>query len=98
MGALLRLIHAHPERLPEYVALYATHHHAPEVREWAKQHRVSPGSAEHDELLRQMRHDLLVFSRVNGALSGSPFFIALVPAYLSVLREQVRTALRIAAL
>lgn len=98
MAALLRLVRAHPERLPDYVVLYATHHHAPEVREWAKRHPVSQGSTEHDELLHQMRHDLLVFSRINGALSGTPFFIALVPAYLSVLRAQARTVLRIAAL
>jgi hypothetical protein len=98
LANLTRLIRAHPERLPEYVVLYATHNHAPAVRGWAKRHPVSPGSAEHDELLHKMRHDLLGFSRVNGALSGTPFFIALVPAYLSVLREQAKTVLRIAAL
>jgi hypothetical protein len=98
MAALLRLIRAHPERLPEYMALFATHQQAPSVREWAARHRVALSSPEHDRLLREMRHDLLAFSRINGALSGTPFFIALVPAYVSVLSEQARTALRIAAL
>jgi hypothetical protein len=98
MAALLRLIRAHPERLPEYMALFATHQQAPSVREWAARHPVALSSPEHDRLLREMRHDLLAFSRINGALSGTPFFIALVPAYVSVLSEQARTALRIGAL
>jgi hypothetical protein len=98
LAALLRLVRAHPERLPEYMALFATHQQAPSVREWAERHPVALSSPEHDRLLREMRHDLLAFSRINGALSGTPFFIALVPAYVSVLREQARTALRIGAL
>jgi hypothetical protein len=98
LAALQRLVRAHPERLPEYMALFATHQQAPSVREWAERHPVALSSPEHDRLLREMRHDLLAFSRINGALSGTPFFIALVPAYVSVLREQARTALRIGAL
>jgi hypothetical protein len=98
LASLRGLIRAHPERMPEYLALFATQQQAPTVREWAERHPVAPASPEHDKLLREMRHDLLGFSRVNGALSGTPFFIALVPAYISVLREQVRTALRIGAL
>jgi hypothetical protein len=98
LAALRRLVRAHPERLPEYMALFATHQQAPSVRKWAGRHPVAPSSPEHDRLLREMRHDLLAFSRINGALSGTPFFIALVPAYVSVLREQARTALRIGAL
>ncbi len=98
LASLLRLIRAHPERLPEYMVLFATHQQAPSVREWAAGHPEDPGSPEHDRLLREMRHDLLAFSRINGALSGTPFFIALVPAYVSVLREQARMALRIGAL
>jgi hypothetical protein len=98
LATLMRLVRAHPERLPEYMALFATHQQAPSVREWAERHAVAPASPEHDQLLREMRHDLLAFSRINGALSGTPFFIALVPAYVSVLREQARTVLRIGAL
>lgn len=98
LAALLRLVRAHPERLPEYMALFATQQQAPSVREWAERHAVASDSPEHDQLLREMRHDLLAFSRINGALSGTPFFIALVPAYVSILREQARTALRIGAL
>jgi hypothetical protein len=98
LAALLRLVRAHPERLPEYMVLFATRQQAPSVREWAERHPVDLSSPEHDRLLREMRHDLLAFSRINGALSGTPFFIALVPAYVSVLREQARTALRIGAL
>jgi hypothetical protein len=98
LASLRRLIRAHPERLPEYMVLFAAHQQAPSVREWAERHPDVPGSPEHDQLLREMRHDLLAFSRINGALSGTPFFIALVPAYVSVLREQARTALRIGAL
>ena len=46
----------------------------------------------------QLRTRTARFARTNGALSGTPFLIALVPAYVSVLWEQARMVMRIAAL
>ena len=44
-------------------------------------------------------HELAVgTTRIDGAISGSPFLIAFVPAYVAMLWEQARMALRMAAL
>lgn len=91
---LWRAVRADPKNLPEQIVLYVTRQQASPVREWAEQHSTS----DREDLLHRMRHEMVGFSRINGALSGTPFFIALVPAYVSVLREQARAALRIAAL
>ena len=37
-------------------------------------------------------------ARIDGAVAGTPFFIALVPAYIAFLRQEVRFHLRVAAL
>ena len=37
-------------------------------------------------------------ARIDGAVAGTPFFIALVPAYIAFLRQEVRLHLRVAAL
>jgi hypothetical protein len=37
-------------------------------------------------------------ARINGALSGTPFFLAMIPRYLSYLRQEARMWMQIAAL
>ena len=37
-------------------------------------------------------------ARIDGAISGTPFFIALVPGYLTYLQQEMRMTLRTAAL
>jgi hypothetical protein len=50
------------------------------------------------ELADEVRAEAVRFARTNGALAGTPFLIALVPAFVSVLWEQARMAMKIAAL
>jgi hypothetical protein len=45
-----------------------------------------------------VRAQAALIARVDGAVSGTPFLMALVPAYVAVLWEQARMVLRIAAL
>ena len=47
-----------------------------------------------EELRTQSAH----VARIDGAISGTPFFIALVPGYLTYLQQEMRMTLRTAAL
>jgi hypothetical protein len=96
--ALLRLVGRHPAQMSEYLVLFSVRRQAPEIRSWVQRHGAVPGSPQYEELLDELRHDSVGFARLNGALAGTPLFISLVPAYLTVLSQQARMALRIAAL
>ncbi len=67
-------------------------------REWARSVRSArpdtPVAKIADELRTQSAH----VARIDGAISGTPFFIALVPGYLTYLQQEMRTTLRTAAL
>ena len=67
-------------------------------REWAQSMRSShpdtPVAKIADELRTQSAH----VARIDGAISGTPFFIALVPGYLTYLQQEMRMTLRTAAL
>jgi hypothetical protein len=49
-------------------------------------------------LAEELRVNSAQVARIDGAISGTPFFIALVPGYLTYLWEEARMTLRIAAL
>jgi hypothetical protein len=91
-----RSLRGHPRELPERLILLAVGRQGPEAKAWA-QGRLAQGAqplAESDRL----RRATLIVSRADGAVSGTPFFIALVPAYVAFLWAQARMVLRIAAL
>jgi hypothetical protein len=96
--ALARIAHRDPEHLVERLALYAGDKLADDARLWAREIRSrSPNSsaaAAADELL----HRSASVARINGAIAGTPFFVALVPGYLIYLWQEARMALRTAAL
>lgn len=96
--ALFRLVGRHPAHMPEYLVLFSVARQGPEIRAWVQRHGAVPGSPEYEELLDKLRRESVGFARLNGALAGTPLFISLVPAFLTVLSEQARMALRIAAL
>jgi hypothetical protein len=87
---LLRLLRHHPRYLPERLVVFAVEHLAEPTREWAKSHSASDSDG--------IKRDTVMVSRVDGAVSGTPFFIALVPAYVAFLWAQARMVMRIAAL
>jgi len=49
-------------------------------------------------LAHGQRRRTISTARIDGAVAGTPFFIALVPAYIAFLRQEVRFHLRVAAL
>ena len=92
----MRLLKHHPRHLPERLVVYAVTRLAEPTKGWAAE-RLAEGVDPEEESAR-IKQDTVVLSRVNGAVAGTPFFIALLPAYLSFLWAQARLVMRIAAL
>ena len=97
-GALVRLARRDPHHIPERLTIYSVDRQADGAREWARRAReAAPGGAP-AALADAQRRRTISTARIDGAVAGTPFFIALVPAYIAFLRQEVRFHLRVAAL
>jgi hypothetical protein len=93
---VLHHLRQHPRDLPERLVVLAVGRQGEPAKAWAEE-RLAAGAEPREESDR-LRRSTLVASRVDGAVAGTPFFVALVPAYVTFLWAQVRMVLRIAAL
>ena len=97
-GALVRLALYDPVHLPERLTIYTVDKHADGARSWAQRaHEAEPDTPPAVLADAQRRHTVST-ARVDGAVAGTPFLIALVPAYIAFLRQEMRFHLRVAAL
>jgi hypothetical protein len=94
----IRIAHRDPEHLSERLALYAIARLAEPTAQWAEAMRINHADTPRAEIVEQLRLQTAQVARVDGAISGTPFLIALVPGYLSYLYEEMRMTLRAAAL
>jgi hypothetical protein len=95
---LLRIAYRDPEHISERLTLHAAHNLAEPSREWADQKlRENPDSSPTD-LADDLRDQSVKIARIDGAVAGTPFFIALAPGYMSYLWQEARMGLRTAAL
>jgi hypothetical protein len=90
---LMRDLMRDPFHLPELLLLHAQAKLSPGASDWGDKAKADPPSAVR-KAVRQARNT----SRIDGAISGTPFLLALIPAYVASLWEQARMALRMAAL
>jgi hypothetical protein len=97
-GTLIRLVRRDPHHVPERLTIYAVEHQADEARAWAERVRERGGEGSLTAVADEQRRRTISTGRIDGAISGTPFFIALVPAYVAFLRQEVRFHLRMAAL
>jgi hypothetical protein len=97
-GGLLRLALYDPEHIPERLTLYSVDKQAESAQAWAKRVRESAPDTPVAVLAGAQRRRTVGTARVDGAVAGTPFFIALVPAYIAFLQQEVRLQLRVAAL
>ena len=97
-GLLLRLVLYDPRHLPERLTIYSVDKQADSARAWAQQAREAEPETPLAVLADTQRRRTVSTARVDGAVAGTPFFIALVPAYIAFLRQEVRFHLRVAAL
>ena len=97
-GALVRLARRDPHHIPERLTIYSVDRQADRAREWARRAREAAPESSPAVLGDAQRRRTISTARIDGAVAGTPFFIALVPAYIAFLRQEVRFHLRVAAL
>jgi hypothetical protein len=97
-GALVRLAWRDPHHVPERLTIYAVDRQADAARAWAQRAQERAPDASAAVLADDQRRRTIGTARIDGAIAGTPFFIALVPAYVAFLQQEVRFHLRAAAL
>jgi hypothetical protein len=97
-GALMRLLVRDPQHIPERLTIYAVDRRSAGARGWAQRVRGAEPDASRSALVEVQRRHTVSTARIDGAIAGTPFFIALVPAYIAFLQQEVRFHLRVAAL
>jgi hypothetical protein len=97
-GVLVRLALYDPAHIPERLTIYSVDKQADSARSWAQRAREAEPETPVALLADVQRRRTVGTARIDGAIAGTPFFIALVPAYIAFLRQEVRFHLRVAAL
>ena len=98
-GALVRLARRDPHHIPERLTIYAGRSAGGRARARGRSGRGTPRRTRSPAVLADgQRRRTISTARIDGAVAGTPFFIALVPAYIAFLRQEVRFHLRVAAL
>lgn len=96
--ALARIAYRDPEHVAERLALYGAHNLGEPSLAWAQGVRDARPDVPCAVIADELRTHTAQLARIDGAVSGTPFLIALVPGYLSYLWEEGRMVLRTAAL
>jgi hypothetical protein len=94
----VRIAYRDPEHIPERLTLHAAQNLAAPSAEWAAAARRARPDASLAEIAEELRVQSAKIARMDGAVAGTPFFIALVPGYVSYLWQEARMTLRTAAL
>ena len=94
---LVRIVYRDPEHVSERLTLYTTGRLGGPSRDWAESARTRP-DAHPAQIAEDLRTHSAHVARIDGAIAGTPFFIALVPGYLTYLVQEMRMTLRTAAL
>jgi hypothetical protein len=95
---LVRIVYRDPEHVAERLTLYTADRYGDASREWARSARSSRPDTPRAVIAEELRTHSAQVARIDGAISGTPFFIALVPGYLTYLLQETRMTLRTAAL
>jgi hypothetical protein len=95
---LVRIAYRDPEHISERLTLHASQNLADASREWAATARKDRPDASLVEIADDLRLQSAKIARVDGAVAGTPFYVAIVPGYLSYLWQEARMTLRTAAL
>ena len=95
---LARIGYRDPEHVAERLTLYSVGRLADPSLEWAQSVRSAGADAPPAEIAEKLRIQTAQVARIDGAISGTPFLIALVPGYLTYLYQEMRMTLRTAVL
>lgn len=77
--------------------LYAVEHLQDEAPDWVALERKAYPDATPAQIADRARRQALSVTWLDGTISGTPFLLALVPAYVTMLLEQARMTIRMAA-
>ena len=94
----VRIVYRDPEHVAERLTLYAVARPADASLEWVQLVRSTRGDTPPAEIAEELRIQTAQIARIDGAISGTPFLIALVPGYLTYLDQKMRMTLRTAGL
>ena len=93
-----RIAYRDPEHVAERLTLYSAGNLGERSLQWAHGVRETRPDTPRAVLAEELRTQTAQVARIDGAVAGTPFLIALIPGYLSYLREEGRMVLRTAAL
>jgi hypothetical protein len=94
----IRLAYRDPGHASERLTQLAVARLAAPSREWAESALRRHPDTTPEELAEALRLQSAKIARVDGAVSGTPFYLALIPGYASYLWQEGRMTLRMAAL
>jgi hypothetical protein len=95
---LVRIAYRDPEHLPERLTLAATQRLGERSFAWAQDVLARRGERDCLAIAEERRRLTARVARIDGAIAGTPFFVALIPAYVDYLWHEASMVLRIAAL
>src|SRR5690349_7223285 len=86
---LIRLVYRDPEHVAERITLLLSERLGAASQAWADAARASRPNDTPAVIAEDLRQQSIRIARVDGAISGTPFFIALVPGYLTFLLQEM---------
>ena len=95
---LFRIVYRDPEHVCERLTLFASNHLAEASLDWADRARKERPDIPPEAIAEEVRLQTAQVSRIDGAVAGTPFLIALVPGYLAYLWQEGHMERRMAAL
>jgi hypothetical protein len=96
--AVLRLLWADPQYMPEHLAIWSLKHFGPRASSAVEKLRASHPSADLGELKAAVIEHQTRVSMTEGAFVGGPFIVLLPVAFCAALLAQAQMALELAAL
>ena len=95
---LARLAYRDPEHVAERLTLFGSQQVGDQALDWAKRVREEQPDSPRALIAEELRTETARVARVDGAIAGTPFLIALVPGYLAYLWQEGIMERRMAAL
>jgi hypothetical protein len=95
---LVRIAYRDPEHVAERLTLYGAQHLGEPSLDWAHRVREARPDVPRAVVAEELRTQSAQVARIDGAIAGTPFLIALAPGYLGYLWQEGRMVLRTAAL
>jgi hypothetical protein len=95
---LARIAYRDPEHVAERLTLYGAQHLGEPSLDWAHRVRGTRPDVPQAVIAEELRTESAQVARIDGAIMGTPFLVALVPGYLGYLWQEGRMVLRTAAL